>query len=194
MRNENITPVPNIDLNMFSESGAKWKYTPNDQNETEEERKEKEKLRAIIRKNLINNLRHQIRTISLLFAYYKDKQEYLRTGVWPKTNLPKKNHYWAKYFFLQLTDDDVKLDKYFDFDYDTKVWTREKLIDLVLGSEIDSLIELSLFSQGNKSKPLSEYLKEKNDKKTEETKKLIRIKYDKDGNIEEFSLEDNETD
>ena len=177
-------------VNMDSDS-TKWKYNPEKQNEKDKESQEQKELRERFRKNLINNLRKRIKTVSLLIAYNKDKQEYLKTGAWPNTNFRKKDRWWAKYFFLQLTDEDVKLNKYFDFDYDTAEWTRDKLIDLVLGNEIESLIKLSLHSQTDKSTTLSEYIKARSEGQPLPAKTLIRIKYDQNGNIEEFTVKEN---
>lgn len=63
--------------------------------------------------------------------YENDKQDYLEKGKWPNTRFLYRNNIWAYYFYLQLNDKDINLDKYLDFDYNTEEWSRERLLELV---------------------------------------------------------------
>ena len=63
--------------------------------------------------------------------YFNDKEEYLKTNVWPEVGASYRDSIWAYYYYLQITDRSINLNKYFDFDYDTTKWTRDKLKELM---------------------------------------------------------------
>jgi len=62
--------------------------------------------------------------------YQLDKQEFLKTGIWPKEQFLERDYNWSYYYFLQLTDMSINLDKYLDFDYDNKEFPRDRLIEI----------------------------------------------------------------
>ena len=68
--------------------------------------------------------------------YIKDKEEYLKTGKWPKV----KFHYNDKrsdkldnyYYLLRIMDTDIELDNYLDVEYDSKKYPKNFLIQIIL--------------------------------------------------------------
>lgn len=63
--------------------------------------------------------------------YLSDKSKFLLSGSWPDPGFINKNKFWAYYYFLQIQDNDLNLDKYLDFSYDTTYWTKSKLLNAI---------------------------------------------------------------
>ena len=64
--------------------------------------------------------------------YFEDRKEYQSSGVWPKRGAWQRcGHVWLYYYYLQISDFSLNLNKYLDFDYDTNKWTRNELVKLI---------------------------------------------------------------
>ena len=63
--------------------------------------------------------------------YYEDKKVYLETKTWPQRKFWQRDNIWLHYYYLQLTDNSISLDKYLDCDYDTNKWTRKDIVNLM---------------------------------------------------------------
>ena len=60
-------------------------------------------------------------------TYFEDRKIYLKTHKWPEKHFLQRDMIWEYYNYLKITDCSLKLDKYFDFNYDTETWTRKEL-------------------------------------------------------------------
>ena len=69
--------------------------------------------------------------------YKKDKQEYLKTGIWPVVHFYRYDNIYNYYYLLKITDPDLELDKYLDVEYDSKEWPKERIIGLIFERGID---------------------------------------------------------
>ena len=77
--------------------------------------------------------------------YEQDKKVYLATGSWPNIHFVYRDNVWDYYYYLQLMDKDINLDKYLDFDYDTTKWTRDDIIEIINRYGMGILFALSLY-------------------------------------------------
>ena len=92
--------------------------------------------------------------------YKSDKVKYLLTGKWPNTRFCYRDSSWIYYYYLQLTDPEVKLNKYFDFDYYSSDWTRESIIELTEKYGEWILFPFCVYSDTNPNKPFDEWYEE----------------------------------
>ena len=78
--------------------------------------------------------------------YLMDKKSYLNTGIWPNNIFNYRDDMWEYYYYLQLMDKDIDLEKYLDFDYDVDKWKRDDIIDLINEYGLGILLALNIYS------------------------------------------------
>ena len=61
------------------------------------------------------------------YIYYNDKMIYAKTKKWPKRHFLVRDLVWTYYYYLQISDTNLDLDKYLDFTYDTNKYKRKDL-------------------------------------------------------------------
>ena len=93
--------------------------------------------------------------------YQNDKKEYLNTGNWPKVMFYQRDMLWSYYYYLQLTDMSINLEKYLDFDYDTSKWNRSRLISAVHQYGLNALYQICLYSGQDSNLSFDEYMRNK---------------------------------
>ena len=93
--------------------------------------------------------------------YQNDKKEYLKTGNWPEVMFYRRDMLWSYYYYLQLTDMNVNLEKYLDFDYDTNKWNRSKLISAVHQYGLNALFQIRLYSDQDSNLSFDDYMRNK---------------------------------
>ena len=103
-------------------------------------------------------------SISEILTYTKkryqiDKKNYLNSGIWNKPFFHERGNLWAHYYWLQLWDKDIDLPKYFDYDYDTNIWTREKIQQSLINYDESYMFQFLLFLRsGLKTISFDEYI------------------------------------
>ncbi len=104
----------------------------------------------------VESLHKQIEEI-----YKEDKTQYLETGIWPDIIFRNRDGYWAHYYYLQLTDPKVKLEKYLDFDYNVHDWPRERIIELANKYGKNILFLFGIYSSTNQDMSFEEWNQER---------------------------------
>ncbi len=79
--------------------------------------------------------------------YLIDKKRYLNTGIWPNIKFYYRDDKWEYYYYLQLMDKDLDLEKYLDFDYDVNKWNRDDIIDLINEYGLGILLAFYIYSK-----------------------------------------------
>ena len=107
------------------------------------------------------------------YIYFNDKNEYLKTGIWPTKKFLQRDLIWTYYYYLQVTDSNIDLEKYFDFSYDTNKWTKEDIINLMLKYGTNVLFKFAIYTTLKTSESFDEwyidYQKENNLENIQET-------------------------
>ena len=93
--------------------------------------------------------------------YQIDKKTYLESGTWPTGMFYNRDTLWNYYYFYQLTDMSIELDKYFDFDYDTSIFDRNKLLESVHIYGMDVILHFYSFMHSRTKKSFDEYMADK---------------------------------
>ncbi len=91
--------------------------------------------------------------------YQCDKKRYLVTGTWPKVHFCLYDESWAYYNCLKLSDLDVTLKNYLDFDYDSSDWPREKLMELIYKYGTFVLFYFLIYLDCNSNMPFEDWYK-----------------------------------
>lgn len=79
------------------------------------------------------------------YMYFNDKMTYAKTKKWPERNFIQRDLVWTYYYYLQISDCNLDLDKYFDFSYDTKKWTRKDLEKLMIKYGTSVLYKFAIY-------------------------------------------------
>ena len=93
--------------------------------------------------------------------YKKDKIKYLLTGKWPNVRFYYRDSSWMYYYYLQVKDPEVKLKKYFDFDYYSPDWPREKIVELIEKYDIGIIFQFCLYSDSNSNMSFEDWYYER---------------------------------
>ena len=91
------------------------------------------------------------------YIFYNDKKDYLATNTWPTRKFWMKDLIWTFYYYLQITDCNMDLDKYFDFSYDTNKWKRKDLENLLLKYGTNILFIFSIYAGLDTDKSFDEW-------------------------------------
>ena len=89
---------------------------------------------------------NEIRVDDIKEKYLFDKNRYLTTGNWPKNLFNYRDDKWEYYYYLQLMDKDIDLEKYLDFDYDVDKWKRDDIINLIDDYGLGILLAFYIYS------------------------------------------------
>ena len=93
--------------------------------------------------------------------YEIDKKNYLSSGIWNKPFFYDRSKLWSYYYWLQLWDKDINLQMYFDYDYDTNIWTREKIQQSLKNYDENYIFQFLLFLHSNLNISFDEYIQVK---------------------------------
>lgn len=94
------------------------------------------------------------------YMYFNDKREYHKTGTWPVKSFWQRDMIWTYYYYLQISDSSLDLDKYLDFDYDTNKWTRKDLENLMVKYGTNILFKFSMYCGLNTDKDFDTWYQE----------------------------------
>ncbi len=91
------------------------------------------------------------------YIYFNDKKEYLKTGIWPTKKFLQRDLIWTYYYYLQITDHNIDLDKYLNFPYETNKWTREDIENLMLKYGTNVLFKFAIYICLNTNESFDEW-------------------------------------
>lgn len=91
------------------------------------------------------------------YMYFNDKKEYVSTNTWPTKKFLQRDLIWTYYYYLQIMDCNMDLDKYFDFSYDTNKWTRKDIEKLMLKYGINILFIFAIYNSLNTNQSFDEW-------------------------------------
>ena len=91
------------------------------------------------------------------YMYFNDKRKYISTKTWPNKKFWYKDLIWTYYYYLQITDYLLDLDKYLDFPYDTTKWSRKDLEKLIMKYGTSVLFKFSIYASLKSNKSFDEW-------------------------------------
>lgn len=99
------------------------------------------------------------------YLYFNDKMSHAKTKKWPKRKFLQRDLVWTYYYYLQISDCNLNLDKYLDFDYDTNKYSRKDLEIMMVNYGTSVLFKFSVYNYLKSDKEFSEWLNDyQNDK------------------------------
>ncbi len=107
---------------------------------------------------VITFTKEEIHVDSVREKYLQDKQKYLETGVWPEVKYYVRDDAWEYYYYLQLMDKDLNLDKYFDFDYDINKFSRDDLISLINEYGLGVILTIYIYTKAETDLTIDEWI------------------------------------
>ena len=107
--------------------------------------------------------------------YENDKKEYLESGQWPKGAFFRRDDMWSYYFFLQLTDTTINLEKYLDFDYDSSKFDRDSLISIVFRHGFKVLFLFCLYISSGSDMNFDDFVSKKEQENREYNERMKRL-------------------
>lgn len=101
------------------------------------------------------------------YIYYNDKMIYAKTKKWPKRHFLVRDLVWTYYYYLQISDTNLDLDKYLDFTYDTNKYKRKDLERLMINYGTSVLFKFSIYNSLREEKDFDIWVKEYQDELSE---------------------------
>lgn len=96
------------------------------------------------------------------YIYFTDKLTYSKTKEWPIRHFLIRDLVWTYYYYLQISDCSLELDKYLDFRYDTNKYKRKDLEKLMNNYGTSVLYKFSVYNSRNEEKDFDSWIIEYN--------------------------------